>query len=360
MRRRSRLLPTLVVIGVAVVVIAVLIGGALRIGRSSSPYHRAVDRSYGMVADEFVRQSNFLGRSIATFIANVGIYTRTSLAETLAGFTRQAHTVAADVVSIESPAPSRGAGALLTSVVTERAGAVRTMCTAIDSLLLISAPTAVGTRSQPAVMTNAITKASAESALARAATEVSAADTRYQNARNALGEAPGGFWMTGSSWTKGTSSWSVETLDSMVGALAGAPDLQPFFDVVLVSGATRLMPSALPTTVGVVTIPPTHSLSVGVVVAEEGDLPTPPVEVKVALATLITGHTIERHRRVALSPGGSRNIEFARLAVRPGITYVVTLLVVPPAGQTLSAGTPQSFSVSVAPTTPTTTSPLGT
>lgn len=344
-------MPLLLTSGVAVVIALVLTASSLRIGKSSGPYWQSIDRSYGHQAALIVNHSNVLGRQVDALVSNPAADTRVTLDAALAYATKCAHEELISALQADQLGPQGHVAMLFGEVISERLQAVGVLNSVIDRLLDMTPPSIVDAPAQKTTVNlSPLTVSGAESELGKAGVVLLSADALYQKVRNELGNEPGHFWLPGSSWTTHSKTWTTSTIGAAVGALVGTKDLQPSVDVVLVPGTTSLSPAALPSSTSVDSvIPPTHSLSVGVVVSEAGTLSTKGFTVTVALTTAPSDKTVQRHMHLSLGPHGSKALEFRHLRVKPGRTYDVAVTVTVPAGQSAMANTGETFSVSVAP-----------
>ena len=86
-------------------------------------------------------------------------------------------------------------------------------------------------------------------------------------------------------------------------------------------------------------ISPTTGIGVTVVVANQAPSNEPHVAVHVTLADQTSGATTTQVRTTPLALGASVTLPTFSLRVKPSTTYVLTVQVVLPAGQTLTANT---------------------
>ena len=123
----------------------------------------------------------------------------------------------------------------------------------------------------------------------------------------------------------------------------------------LVLRTVRLNPPALPTpqgtAAGVLVISPVTRFAVSVVVANEGSVDEPHASVRISMANQTTGATTIRTLTVAVALGGTVGLPAATFGVKPGTTYVLTISIVLPSGQTSTLGTATQATLQVAPAT---------
>ena len=135
--------------------------------------------------------------------------------------------------------------------------------------------------------------------------------------------------------------------------MATSPTLAATHDVVL--RTVRLDPPALPTPQGtsanVSVLSPSQQVSVNVVVANQGSVEEPQVVVRDTLADQTTGASVTQSQKTALALDASVALPSATFSVKPGTAYVLTVQVIPPAGQTQTVGTALQQALQIAPAT---------
>ena len=135
--------------------------------------------------------------------------------------------------------------------------------------------------------------------------------------------------------------WQLGSVAAQVDLVATSPTLTATHYVVL--RTVRLNPPALPTPPGapanVSVISPTSHISVTVVLANQGSSNEPHVTVRVSLEDQTSGATTSQVRTTSLALAASVTLPDVTLRVKPSTSYLLTVQVVPPAGQTLLAGT---------------------
>jgi hypothetical protein len=75
------------------------------------------------------------------------------------------------------------------------------------------------------------------------------------------------------------------------------------------------------------------------------------VTVRFSLADQTSGATTTQSRTTALPLGASVTLPSVSMRVKPSTSYVLTIQIVPPAGQTLTAGTALEVPLQIAPAT---------
>ena len=159
--------------------------------------------------------------------------------------------------------------------------------------------------------------------------------------------------MPASVWVTRPQLWQVGSVAAQVDLLATSSTLEATHYVVL--RTVRLSPPALPTPQGapssVSVLSPTSHISVTVVLANQGSSDEPHVSVRFSLADQTSGATATQVRTTSLALGASVTIPSVTLRVKPSTTYVLTVQVIPPTGQTLTAGTATQQQLQVSPAT---------
>ena len=86
-------------------------------------------------------------------------------------------------------------------------------------------------------------------------------------------------------------------------------------------------------------ISPTSRIGVTVVLANQGSSNEPHVSVHFTLADQTSGATTTQVRTTSLALGASVTLPTVTMRVKPSTSYVLTVQIALPAGQTLTAGT---------------------
>ncbi len=147
--------------------------------------------------------------------------------------------------------------------------------------------------------------------------------------------------------------WQLGSVAAQVDLVATSATLTATHYVVL--RTVRLNPPALPTPPGasanVSVISPTSRISVAVVLANQGSSNEPHVTVRVSLVDQASGAKTSQVRTTSIALAASVTLPDVTLRVKPSTSYLLTVQVVPPAGQTLLAGTATEVPLQVAPGT---------
>ncbi len=324
-----------VVVG-ALVLVAV-VGGALRARSQSVGYERAIDRSYAVQARPLAEESNRLGTQLHELLARMPHDGRTTLEEVLDTLVRSTASLAGAASTAASPAPSGGAGDDVTAAMVDRADAMRILRTAIDRLLGMAPLPVVGATdpsSLPAT-TRPISEEGAAAQLARVGTLLVRGDRMYAAGRRALRAAPGRGVLPTSVWSRRRSEWSSGRTLSLVDALTSSATLAAVHEVGLVAHSLALTPAPVPSASngssvpGVLVLPPTGRVLVGLVVANDGNVAERRIGVRATVARAGRAAHRQRSRVVALTAHSSVSVTLPPVRVVPGDTYTVTVSVDP-------------------------------
>jgi hypothetical protein len=182
---------------------------------------------------------------------------------------------------------------------------------------------------------------------------LSHSDSLYRSVRRALATEAGHGTLPPSAWVTDPQLWRVGTVAAQVDLIATSSTLASTHYVLL--RTVRLNPPALPpppaATGSVSVLSPTSELGVTVVVGNDGSSAEPHASVRVTLANQSSGATATQVEFTALALGASVALPTATFRVKPGTTYQLTVSVVPPAGQAVTAGTVIQQALQVAPAT---------
>ncbi|HVX20390.1 MAG TPA: hypothetical protein VHB02_03505 [Acidimicrobiales bacterium] len=348
-RRRRPVTAVLVVVVAVAVVLGLLIGGALRVGRASGPYWADVNRSYATQGIGLVRQSNLTGAQLRRLMADMPHLGRPALQEQLDRLVADSSQAATTAASLSPPTPTDGMGPQFAAVLADRAKAVAQVRAAVDGLLGMAPLPVVGASTTTTTAPQALLPAGRATAdIAGAGALLRSADEGYSAVRHQFRSAPGRAVLPPSTWVTDPATWTAASAQALVDQLDSATSLAPRHRVVLLPNGIRLTPPALPPATpppaGTGTVPPSHHLSVTVVVANRGNVDEPRVTVSVQVQG---GPT--RSRTVALAAGRSEAVRLPPIRVVPGHSYPLTVSVTPPAGQVATTQTSRAFTIHVAP-----------
>jgi len=358
-------------------VLVLLIGGALRVGRASGPYTADIDRSYALQAGVLAGQSNQQGAQLTRLFNTMPGLARRTLQTQLDDLVARATATAAGAGALAPPDPAPGLDPGFTTALSERAGALGQIRRAVDGLLGMApqpvtgalgapGPSAVGSTGATATL---LPSDQAAAGLTRAGARLAQADQTYAAVRRSFATAPGHARLPPSVWVRDAALWAPGTVETLVSDLTASATLATFHRLQLVT--VRVSPAAVPpvgappagppgaagacqaTTVSI--IPPTGRLALDAVVANFGNVGETGATVTAQLQPQGPGAPASSSARVALAPGASAAIALPPLAIAPGDTYGLSVSVSPPAGQSDQTGLTGCYSIRVAPPTPPTT-----
>ena len=372
-RRRRPITPTVLIVLVVAIALIVLIGGAVEIGTASGPYRRDVNRSYAAQGTVLIDQSNQTGVELRSLVADMPSLQRSALQRQLDGLVSASAQTATSAAALSPPAPSGTLGQGFAGALADRAQAVAKLRAAVDGLLGMSPLPVVGAPSPPYGSGNGAADADqvllsanqASAEITDAATLIEQADRTYASVRRQFRAAPGNASLPRSVWMTNPQLWAAGPVQTLVDRVSGSSSLAPVHRVVLVEGGVRVTPAAVPpiqatTTLSVV--PPTGTLQVTAVVANQGNVDETGLVVSADVQPQGAGAPADSSETVSLAPTASMAVTLPSLKVAPGDTYSLTVSVTPPAAQSNRNETSQAFTIRVAPpapppTTTTTTQP---
>jgi hypothetical protein len=363
-RRPSRSTSAVVFGAVAAAIVAfLLIGGIVRSGSQSAGYLRDLNRSYADQVDVLAARSDVLGSRLGSLLPAMSGETRPALEATLDTLVRAADDLSRAASTLQSPAPSGGAGAGVAAAFADRAEAASELRRTVDGLLGMSPLPVVASVDPPSSITAPpppLSAAAGARALERVGSLVVEANRDYAAARRTLRAAPGHAVLGRSAWSKGAAAWTATGAQSVVTALLASPTLAAVHQVVLVAHALALTPAPVPpgpsaaATSGVV-VPPTRRMSVSAVVANDGNVPERHVVVSEQLSPAAgdpTGATVRHAVAVSLAAGSSDSVSMPPFTVVPGGRYTLTVTVVPPVADGPAAVTSDTVPFTVGPPSP--------
>ena len=383
------------------VVLAVIIGGLLRVPSQSTGYLRSVDRSFALQARPVVQASNRLGRKLHTVLASMTAQQRSELELELDTLVRSSASLAREAATAASPSPAGGAGVAVAAAMSDRAIAMLTIRTAVDRLLGMT-PVPVAGAPDPAhsgVVARRLTAAGAAAKLDAAGALLARGDRDYAAGRHALRNAPGHARLPSSVWSSATAAWSSSGTTAMADALVSSATLAAVHRVELLAHTLALTPAPVPsagtgTTQSVSVLPPTGRVGISVVVENAGNVAAHRIVVRATLrevgsapstatsggtggtgtsggtgttgtsgTTPATGTatgivTQSKPRRISLAAGSSVSVTLPSVRVTPDHHYTVEVTVEPPVPDVAGAVTSDALSFRVAPPGPPTVAQL--
>jgi hypothetical protein len=355
-RRRSSARPVVLLVA-AVVVLALVVGGLTQVSRQSQAYDANSDRSLAAQGTVVADQSNATSSTVRKVINDLQSQTRQGLQASLDNVVRQTADESSRAALATSGAPVGPVATEFAAAFADRAQSMTQLRAAVDGLLGLqpvppagAPPAASGSSSGRATLLSAT---QATNRIAAAGALLTRSDALYGSVRRSLAADPGHGRLPRSVWVTDPQLWQVGSVAAQVDLLSTSSTLTATHYVVL--RTVRLNPPALPTPPGVPAtvsvLSPTSRIGVTVVVANQGSSEEPHVSVRFSLADQTSGATTTQVRTTSLALGGSATLPTVTLRVKPARTYVLTVQVIPPSGQTLTAGTAVQQPLQVAPGT---------
>jgi hypothetical protein len=324
-----------VVVGVVVVL---AIGTATQIGPASGPDRRMIDRSFAVLAGPIVAQSDASGSALRSLLADGPSLGRTAFFSELVSIATGTATASRRFAALSPPDPGGEAAERCATALAGRWGAATRIQGALEGLL--GGPDGHGGGDE----------ASAARRLESAGVLLEVADGSWAACRRELRRAPGSARLPVSAWVRNPGVWSDTALGRFVAALVSSPSLVPVHRLALVTVSTD--PASVPGASGVVVVPPTTSLQVHVVVADQGNVD----EMQVSLVVTAVPQGLARApapvgARTALGAGDSVTLSPPPLSVRPASSYLIDITATGATG----ASATKSLSLRVSAVTSTTT-----
>ncbi len=353
-RRRSAA-GLLILLGVLAAGTVILVAGLSRASSQSDGYHTSTDRSLAALGGVVADQSNVTSGQVNKLRLGLRGDDRPKLQAGLDDAVNQTSSESAHaVLDAGTAAPGTLAGDFAT-VFEDRARAMSEVRAAVDGLLgmhPLPASGAPGTDA-PGSPPVPISATDATNRIVAAGALLSHADQLYASVRTSLARAPGHARLPRSVWVPDRHLWQPEVVGAQVDQLSTSPSLQSTHQLVL--RTMRVDPPALPaapsTPPGTSVLSPTTRLGVAVVVADEGTMDEAHATVRFALASPTPGESRSLVRTAPVVSGASVTLPEVTFPVKPGTTYVLTLSIVLPTGQTDTAGTATQQTLQIAPAT---------
>jgi hypothetical protein len=232
-------------------------------------------------------------------------------------------------------------GARFAAVFADRAQSMSDLRAAIDGYL--------GMQPLPVAGAALLTATEATNRIAAAGALLAQSDSLYRSVRHSLRTATGNGRLPKSAWVQDPQLWAAGAVASEIDLLTSSPGLAAVHYLAL--RTVEVNPPALPTPQGgsanVSVLTPTTQISVDVVLANDGSVAEPHATVHYTVANQASGATSSRAYTVALAPGTSQALPTAKFGVTSGTTYVLTVSVDVPAGQTQLTGTAVQYVLAI-------------
>ena len=355
-RRRSPARP-IVALGVVAVLAALLVGGLAEVSRQSQGYDAASNRTLAAQGTVVAEQSNATASSATALMNTIQSQNRPGLQILLDSLVQQTADESSRAAAAAEATPMGSVGADFAAAFADRAQSMSDLRGAIDGYLgmqplpVAGSPTTID--SGDGGSTTLLTATDATNRIAGAGTLLAHSDALYRSVRHALRTAAGNGRLPRSVWVSNPQLWAPDAVASQIGLISSSPSLAAVHYLAL--RTVRVSPPALPTPQGapanVSVLSPTTQISVNVVLANDGSVGEPHATVHYTMASQSSGATSSQTQTVALAPATSQALPTANFAVIPGSTYVLTVSVDVPAGQTQTAGTAVQNVLAVSPAT---------
>lgn len=294
--------------------VAAVIVASIQVAHPSAQAKRLAGQSWLDLVRPLVLRSDDTGNQIAGLRSRPAQAGRQSVLATLDQVVSESTSVEQAVAGLDAPAWLAGASSHLLTCMRQRevgAAALRSgMRGALGS-----------TGTQAAV-----------SALVRAGQQMQAADGSYTAFVRGLPRSLArNERMPGSRWITDPGSWTASSLTDFVNAVRGSSSLAVVHDILLVVVST--VPAPLSIAGGVRTLPPTSSVGVQAVVADEGNQAERAVAVRASLQGS-SGSQQSVTSSVDLAPGQRAAVSLAPLTVAAGSSYTLKVSAGPVPGET--------------------------
>ena len=336
------------------VVLAILVGGLTQVSSQSTGYDANSDRTLAAQGTVAADQSNATSATVGKIVNDLPSQTRQGLQATLDSAAQQTTDEAARAQVAAGSTPLGSVATQFVTVFAERAQAVTELRSAVygflgmQSIAPADAPADAATHWGGTALLSAT---QATNRIAAAGALLSHSDALYRSVQRSLATSAGHGKLPPSVWVTHPQVWQLGSVAAQVDLLATSSTLAATHYVVL--RTVRLSPPALPapqgTPTGVSVISPTSQIGVTVVLANQGSSNEPHVSVRVSLANQTSGATTSQVQSTSLALGASVTLPNVSMRVKPSTGYLLTVQIILPTGQTLTAGTATQQVLQVAP-----------
>jgi hypothetical protein len=332
-------------LGAVAVLAALLIAGLAAVSRQSQGYDATSNRALAAQGSVVAKQSNATASSATALMNTLQSQNRPGLQIALDTLVQQTADESTSARAAAGATPMGSVGADFAAVFADRAQSMRDLSAAIDGYLgmqpLPVAGAATTVASGDGANATLMTATEATDRIAAAGALLAHSDAVYRSVRHELRIATGNGRLPASTWVKDPQLWAAGAVASQVDLMSSSPSLTAVHYLALrtvqVNPPALPMPQGVPANVSVLT--PTTQVSVVVVLANDGSVAEPHAAVRYTVANQSSGATSSRTHTVALAPGASQALPTANFGVTAGTTYVLTVSVDVPGGQTQLAGT---------------------
>jgi hypothetical protein len=325
----------------ALVLLALLVGGLAEVSRQSQGYDATSDRSLDAQGTVVVEQSNATAAQLRTFVSGFSTQSRQSLQLGLDTAVQQTASESARAAMAARSTALGAVGVDFDKVFADRARSMSELRAAVDGFLGMQPGPIAGTNvtnaSAPADGTAQLSATQATDRIAAAWGLLTQSDSLFRSVQHTLAGAAGHARLPKSVWITDPAAWDAGSIAAQVDVLASSPTLAATHYLAL--RTVRLTPPALPTAAGaspaVSVISPTSQLGVTVVLANNGSVTEPSGTARFTLTDQTSGEATTQNQSASLAAGESATLPTVTFGVKPGTTYLLTVSVVLPAGQTL-------------------------
>ncbi len=338
------------------VVLAILIGGLTQVSRQSRGYDATSNRALAAQGAVLADQSNATAAQVTKLLNDMSSQTRQGLQVGLDTAVEQTSDQSAQAALATENNPLGAVGTEFDTVFAERSQSMAQLRATVDDYLGMAPIPNAGAPPDTSAPTDAATLLSATQAtnrIAAAGALLSRADRLYGSVRRSLAAGTGHGSLPRSIWVTDPQVWRLGTVAAQIDLMATSPTLAATHDVVI--RTTTLVPPALPTPQGapanVSVLSPTRSVGVTDVLANQGSVDEPHVSVRFTLADQSNGATATHVEKTALALDASVTLRPVIFTVKPSTTYVLTVQIMLPSGQTQTNGTIFQQALQVAPAT---------
>jgi hypothetical protein len=351
-RRRSPARP-IIVLGAVAVLAALLIGGLAEVSRQSQGYDATSNRALAAQGTVLAEQSNAAASSATALMNTIQSQNRPGLQIALDNLVQETADESARARAAAGATPIASARADFAASFADRAQSMSELRAAIDGYLGMQprpvAGAATSVASGAGGSATLLTATEAANRVASAGVLLAHSDSLYSSVRRTLRTAAGNGGLPKSTWVKNPQLWAAGAVASQIALLSSSPSLAAVHYLAL--RTVLISPPALPKPQGgspnVSVLTPTTRLSVDVVLANDGSVAEPHATVHYTLAAQSSGATSSRTHSVALAPDTTQDLPTVTFGVVSGTTYVVTVSVDVPAGQTQLAGTATQYTLAI-------------
>lgn len=352
-RRRSPARP-LIWLGITAICLLILIGGLAEVPRQSGDYNANANRSLAALGGVVAEQSATTSAQVRGLMTNLPTEVRQTLRADLDAAVNATGDEATRAELASGSAAPGSVGGNFAAAFVDRENAVRELRSAVYGFLgMLPSQVNAAPTDAPSAAPVLLSATDATNRIVAAGSLLTQADQLYASARSDLAAGAGHARLPRSVWVTEPQSWQAGAVAAEVDRIATSTTLQGTH--YLVVRTVRLNPPALPTPqatpAGTSVLSPTTGLAVTVVLANQGTVDEPHATVRFTLADSSSGATTTHVESARVATGASATLPDAPFVVAPGTTYVLTVSIELPSGQTDTLGTATQRTLEIAPST---------